>query len=224
MSLILSNTVSIIQICFYITGATVAILTYKSAKKGLLNSVNTEYQKRVMDHLEALSDLLFSEFDPDSDNYWAGPGEGWNVSDMVKMDIERFNRLKEMGGDLRDLKGGYRLPDLGDKLTKIINRVWSDPFIPDDIATYVFDKLSHRRNSMNKIVIEEIDNFRDKLVNDDYGDLKNIDSIVHNKVVKRLYESGSGISQVEAEVHNIRLKIKSYLKSYDPLKKEVQQK
>ena len=41
--------VKIFQSLFYIIASTVAILTYLKAKDGLLNSVNTEYQKKVME-------------------------------------------------------------------------------------------------------------------------------------------------------------------------------
>src|SRR5690349_6251808 len=61
----------LVQTGFYIVGAIIAILTYRAARRGLLNSVNTEYQKRVMDRLQKLSEELYSEFDPSSPNYWA---------------------------------------------------------------------------------------------------------------------------------------------------------
>src|SRR5215510_3394577 len=68
--LTLDSILKLIQTLFYIVAGTLAILTYRSAKRGLLNTVNTEYQKRVMDRLKELSDELASEFDPDSPNYW----------------------------------------------------------------------------------------------------------------------------------------------------------
>src|SRR5436309_1012595 len=70
----LDNLTKLVQIGFYATGATVAVLTYRSAKRGLLNTVNTEYQKRVIERLHALAEELLSEFDPGSPNYWAAKG------------------------------------------------------------------------------------------------------------------------------------------------------
>ena len=64
------DALKIVQIAFYIVGAIVAILTYRAARRGLLNTVNTEYQKRVMDRLHKLSEDLYSEFDPSSETYW----------------------------------------------------------------------------------------------------------------------------------------------------------
>jgi hypothetical protein len=42
---------------------TILVLTYRRARKGILSTVNTEYQKRVMDRLQKLSELLYEEFD-----------------------------------------------------------------------------------------------------------------------------------------------------------------
>jgi hypothetical protein len=59
------------QIAFYLIGATVAVLTYRAAKRGLLNTVATEYQKRVMDRLQRLSEDLYGEFDMASPTHWS---------------------------------------------------------------------------------------------------------------------------------------------------------
>ncbi|GAB1768781.1 hypothetical protein [Priestia megaterium] len=63
-SLSLKETALFVQMGFYIVGSIIAIKTFISAKRGLLNTVHTEYQKRIMDHLERLSEALYSEFDP----------------------------------------------------------------------------------------------------------------------------------------------------------------
>ena len=55
---------------FYIIAGIVAVLTYRAAVKGWLTPTNTEYQKRVIDRLAKLSEGLFAEFDPTSENYW----------------------------------------------------------------------------------------------------------------------------------------------------------
>ena len=65
------DTLKIVQIAFYAIASIVAILTYRAARRGLLNTVNTEYQKRVMDRLQKLSEDLYSEFDPSSPAHWA---------------------------------------------------------------------------------------------------------------------------------------------------------
>ena len=67
----MDSVLKFVQILFYLTAGFVAILTYIKAKSGLLNTINTEYHKKVIDRLSALSEDLFSEFDHESDNYWA---------------------------------------------------------------------------------------------------------------------------------------------------------
>src|SRR5437868_1216623 len=67
----LEKTLTIVQIAFYVIGAILGILTYRAAKRGLLNTVNTEYQKRVMDRLPQLSADLYSEVDPSSPTHWS---------------------------------------------------------------------------------------------------------------------------------------------------------
>lgn len=63
--------VKIFQIGFYVTASIIAVLTFVKAKNGLLNSVNTEYQKRVMERLSDLSDEIWEEFDFSSANHWS---------------------------------------------------------------------------------------------------------------------------------------------------------
>jgi len=60
------DALKLIQIGFYTINAAVAILTYRAATKGLLNTVTTEYKKRVIERLQKLSDDLYSEFDQTS--------------------------------------------------------------------------------------------------------------------------------------------------------------
>lgn len=69
------DALTLAQIAFYVVGAIVAIPTYRAARRGLLNTVNTEYQKRVMDRLHRLSEDLYSEFDESSDTH----GETTNI-------------------------------------------------------------------------------------------------------------------------------------------------
>jgi hypothetical protein len=59
------------QIAFYVTLAVVTVLTFLRAKKGLLSNVNTEYHKKVIERLDALSKALLDEYDLDSPNHWS---------------------------------------------------------------------------------------------------------------------------------------------------------
>src|SRR5579863_8950000 len=81
-----------VQIGFYTIAAIVAILTYRAARRGLLNTVNTEYQKRVMDRLQRLSEDLYSEFDPSSPTHWSKMRP---VHDAIEGINEVFFRWKD---------------------------------------------------------------------------------------------------------------------------------
>src|SRR5436190_69152 len=69
------DALKLVQIAFYAIASVVAILTYRAARRGLLNTVNTEYQKRVMDRLQKLSDDLYSEFEKYAQNLAKGKQE-----------------------------------------------------------------------------------------------------------------------------------------------------
>ena len=77
----------VVQIGFYITAASIGILTYLKAKNGLLNTVNTEYQKKVIDRLAELSTELLDEFDSSSDNYWLRENSVKEILDRIHEEI-----------------------------------------------------------------------------------------------------------------------------------------
>ena len=135
------DVLKIVQIGFYTVAAIVAILTYRAARRGLLNTVNTEYQKRVMDRLQKLSEDLYSEFDPSSETYWP------NVR-AVHEAIEEINDVFERNRDeiLAERKYYYGVPVTKDveRLRRLLGPVISDPFIPDEIRGAVVDLLDSR--------------------------------------------------------------------------------
>jgi len=221
MNIPVKEVASIVQVCFYIVGSTIAILTYKSAKKGLLNTVNTEYQKRVMDHLDELSETLYAEFNPDSDIYWGHRESDHRIEHIVKNTTYEFiEHLKENGDSKSfDPISIYQMPDIYKRLYKLIERVKSDPFLPDDISKYVVDYLTKRRELLLKIVQNKLEDLRQTLREEKYSSLDALPIIIHNQINQELYKNGIGIEQVETEVHRIRGLIKEHLKSYNPLKK-----
>lgn len=44
----LDTLLKVAQISFYLIASTIAILTYIKAKKGLLNTINSEYHKKII--------------------------------------------------------------------------------------------------------------------------------------------------------------------------------
>lgn len=77
------------QIGFYTVAIVLTILTYLNARKGLLNPINIEYHKHVIERLKEISAELLSEYDEFSDNYWA----------RNKATIDALDRIRE---DFRD--------------------------------------------------------------------------------------------------------------------------
>jgi hypothetical protein len=115
----LGDALKIIQIAFYTIGMIVAILTYRAAKRGLLNTVNTEYQKRVMDRLQKLSEDLYSE--------------------AINKVFE--NRRDEILTARKYYCGTPYTEDVR-RLRDLLDPVVSDPFIPENIRAAVIDLLN----------------------------------------------------------------------------------
>ncbi len=75
------------QIAFYGFTAGLALLAYRSARRGLLNTVNTEYQERAMDRIQEVSDQLLAEFDPRSAEHWSND---WRIDRYLQPIFDAF--------------------------------------------------------------------------------------------------------------------------------------
>jgi hypothetical protein len=204
------------QIVFYITASVVTVLTFLKAKNGLLNSVNTEYQKRVMDRLASLSEELYAEFDPSSENYWA-------KGDPVKEVIERLHEnVKPYKHEIiinKEIHGGNPTPESFVKLSTYLDKLKSDPFIPKTIREKVVSNLEARTETMFSAYMQELNNYKDGLKEGKYWD--NLDENhhwIHNKINDRMYKNGVGISQVQEAAHEVRLAIQKHLENFNPIK------
>jgi hypothetical protein len=209
------DTLKIIQIVFYTVGTIIAILTYRAAKRGLLNTVNTEYQKRVMDRLHKLSEDLYSEFDSTSPMYWATMRP---VHDAIQQINEVFeNNMDEI---LATKKFYYGTPYTEDvkRLQQLLAPVISDPFIPDNIRAAVIDLLKNRLHLMHDIYIREFEKYADSLAKGKQLPLTELDDVnrLHNKIVDHMNKQGCGMTQIEQEVHEIRGLIQDYFDSFNP--------
>ena len=130
----IDEVLKLIQILFYIIAGTLGILTYLSAKKGLLNTVNTEYHKRAFDKIESLSQELLSEFDPKPENQWAN---GDNLKDFLKETHETFEKNKEQILKTKEFHSGIQMPKVFNRLQGIVQGIKSDPFLPKEIRNEV---------------------------------------------------------------------------------------
>jgi len=211
----LGDILKIIQIGFYAIGTIVAMLTYRAAKRDLLNTVNTEYQKRVMDRLHKLSEDLYSEFDLSSPMHWA-------TIRPVHHAIQEINEVFENNMDeiLTARKYYYGIPYTEDvkRLQHLLDPVVSDPFIPENIRAAVIDLLKNRLHVLNGIYIREFEKYADKLANGKQLPLSELDDVnsLHNKIVEQKNMQGCRITQIEDEVHDIRGLIQDYFDSFNP--------
>jgi hypothetical protein len=135
----LGDALKIIQIAFYTIGMIVAILTYRAAKRGLLNTVNTEYQKRVMDRLQKLSEDLYSEFDLSAPTHWARIRPVHEAIEAINKVFE--NRRDEILTARKYYCGTPYTEDVR-RLRDLLDPVVSDPFIPENIRAAVIDLLN----------------------------------------------------------------------------------
>jgi fructose-bisphosphate aldolase class 1 len=215
----MENFFKIIQSIFYIVAGIVAILTYRSAKNGLLNSVNTEYHKRVFDKLDKLSEILISEFDFESEQHWI---KKKGLEKSLKEAHNIFKKNKKLILKNKKFSAGIPINETAEFLSNFVDKIKTDPFIPKIVRDKVVLHLENRANTINEIHITEIRKYFDELAKQKISslDLDRNSSIVHNRINRKLYENNCGISQVEEQVHQIRLFIQEYLESFNPLKKK----
>lgn len=202
------------QILFYVVIGTTAVLTYLSAKRGLLNTVNTEYQKRAMERIREVSDWLIAEFDRDSPKYWAAQQ---NLEEFLAPLQGEF--AKRRSAILR--RGAFKtgIPDYATaaRLRNMLQRIRSDPFLPAAARDKVVKHLEHRANTLMGVYLDEVRTYCDELAAGQHGeDFKGDAAVVHNRIMKRLYEEGCGVSQIEDEVHRVRTELQQYLESFNP--------
>jgi len=211
----LGDTLKIVQIVFYTVGVVIAVLTYCAAKRGILNAVNTEYQKRVMDRLQKLSEDLYSEFDFPSPTHWA-------TINPVRDAIQRINNVFEnnMSEILAQRKYYYGTPYTEDvkQLQHLLDPLVSDPFVPENIRDAVIDLLENRLQVLNGIYIREFEKYADNLAKGKHPPLTELDDIneIHNRIVEQQNKQGCGVAQIEAEVHEIRGLIQEHFESFNP--------
>ncbi len=212
----MDNILKIVQIGFYVIGASLAILTYLKAKNGLLNTVNTEYQKRVMDRLAELSVELFDEFDSESENFWAREDSVKEVLELVHEDaVPHKYEIITKGMDIP----GIPIPKKTSKLYASLSQIKSDPFIPANIREKVIRLIEGRVEAMQKAYFDEIDKYKEGLKSGKYWDsLDTNHHWVHNQIVAHLSKLGYGIPDLENRVHEIRNDIQAYFEGFNPIK------
>ena len=208
----------ITQICFWTVSGTIVILTYLRARKSVLSTVNTEYQKRVMDRLQKLSEDLYSEFDQSSPEHWSRPQDDF-YNYFVKPINESFDRSRQKILNERHLEFHYSIP-LPPKINELhhkLDAIKSDPFIPQQIRETIKDLTEERFSVHMTTCIELCTEYQKMLATGGCMPLDQSNYLwLSNIMNDRLYSRGCGIGQIQAEVHAIRLEIQKYFESFDP--------
>jgi hypothetical protein len=211
----LSDILKVVQISFYAVGMILAVLTYRAAKGSWLTPTSTEYQKRVIDRLAKLSEDLYSEFDRDSDKYWPLQQP---VEEVIREIDREFQQDRE--AVLAAGKWQFGIPHSrdADRLEKILHRVLSDPFIPENIRAAVVDLLENRIEVMFRVRMEEFEMYCERLASGQYTPTSEGAAAggIHNHIIEQLREQGCGITDIENAVHDIRGLIQDYFDSFNP--------
>lgn len=213
----LDSLLKTIQVFFYFAVGTTAILTYRGIKKSLLNTVNTEYQKKVINRLEEVSKELGSEFDSKSTNYWPNfkPVKEL-ITDINKTFLNNKDYIEEIGA----YPFGRIITTEEKRISEILNQIESDPFIPDSIRKLTKKSLGSRIGTLLEIYQEWSDIYIEKLLNGDRpfspnGDDQEFDNF-HNNIVDIKRKRGCGVTQIEKDMHDIRKSIQMYFESFNP--------
>lgn len=202
----LKDIAALVQICFYIVGATIAILTYRSAKRGLLNTVNTEYHKKVIEHLEKLSETLYSELET-RDKHFSDI-----YLDSLRRDVEIILEQYHLSGELSCQFG---LSEAEASFMDLQNKIRSDPFIPDHIVEHIDKYLNDRTRVMVMNRVEISHDLKE------YHKLDKLNKIsaddVRYNAWRKMEKTDYSQEGVQLEIYKIRMMIKDYLKSFNPL-------
>jgi hypothetical protein len=202
------------QIAFYATVGVVTVLTFLRARKGLLNTVNTEYHKKVIERLDDLSKVLLDEYDWDSPNHWANRSL---VGDAVKEINEAFEEYRDAILAERRFDPPILVNPVAQRLESTVQRIRSDPFIPREIREKATELLETRAEVIEEVHMTEIKKYAKQLATGTYkGDLVDAPNVIHNRILDALNERGCGIAQIEREVHGIRLAIQKYFERFHP--------
>lgn len=215
----LDHVTKIAQIAFYAVGGSIAVLTYLKAKNGLLNTINTEFHKRVLDRLAALSDELFDEFDSASKNHWSNDDVAGEIVSSIHEVLDPVKGKLSENEVLADYAPGIPIPTQHSRLVAYLTRVKSDPFVPPAIRDKVVRYLAGRADALMNAVMIEGERYIAGLSEGKYWDTVDTNKHwMHNNIIDHLYRDGYNISQNEQAVVEIREAIRTYFESYNPIK------
>jgi hypothetical protein len=165
-----------------------------------------------MDRLQKLSEDLYSEFDPSLPAYWAN---GKFVDDAVKHINDVFAAHKTMILECGDFPFGIPVSKDEQRLSRLLNPVRSDPFIPEPIRDAVIDLLNTRLEVLMDTRDTELEKYARGLAKGKREPVSETGGI-HNKIIEQQRLRGCGIGAIEEEVHAIRALMQDYFDRFNP--------
>lgn len=215
----LDDILKMTQVLFYLAVGSTAVLTYRSAKRGLLNAVNTEYQKRVMDRLAEISDDLVDHLDYDSSNHFIHTVPCSEVFDEL---IEKWKPYKseiiEHGGIPDVINTELSPPRNVIDLFKTAERIRSDPFVPEVLRSILSNFYLDKVKILASVFGEVFDEVQVKLLQEkNWEDLESLKNQAYVDIIGRLFSEGHFNSAFEEKVHDLRNRIQNYMKQFDSI-------
>lgn len=211
----LDSILKLTQVLFYAGGLLIGMLTYRRAKITILNTVNTEYHKKVIDRLADLSEALYREFDQSSDEVWYKQDDVGHVVDRLHEHIVGRKADILASGHVN---AGVPVSPKQMQLLNRTNKYKSDPFLPDQIRNKVVTLLENRSNAMYSAYMAVMKQYMSELAQGQHWETLDTNKHwLHNQIVERLRKDGVGVSDVEEAVHDIRLEIQRYFKRFSPV-------
>jgi hypothetical protein len=200
-----------VQIVFYASATAIAWLTYRSAKRGFLSSVNTEYQRPVIDRLQQLSQELWHDFEIHSDGFVG------RLTDEICRSIE----IRRVSGD--ETGRPVQARSVLVEATTLYQSLTTDPFIPPALRRKIYPYLQHR------VFIGEVvaDEFAQKAA--DWSEPSRDMRVVRTHVTERLdalsaarsarFAHRSSARRDLYKIIGFRDAIREHLESFDPLRR-----
>lgn len=211
----LDSLTKIAQIIFYFGGLLIGVLTYRRAKSTILNTVNTEYHKKVIERLAELSEALYREFDFSSDELWYRQDDFGQVVDKFHEDIaNRKDEILAVG----EVNVGIMVSPKMIQISTLSKKYKSDPFLPEAIRNKLVLFFEKRDKAMSQAYLSVMLEYMSEISKGQHWEtLATNKHWLNRKVEERLEKGGVSFLDLNEAVHDIRLEIQRYFKQFSPM-------
>lgn len=211
------------QTAFYCGGLILGYLTYRRVKTTILNTINTEYHKKVIERLATISEDLYEDF-----GFTLGTSKANDVkyvTDIINQEALAFKKANPTEWNSQNNRSrkrsnffaGVPVTPTQVKTFNMLKRYKSDPFLPETVRAKLLDLLEKRSSVTLTAFNTVMTKYQKDLTAGKFRDT--LDSNWHflnNQVGALLREGGVGTEQVEEAVHDIRLEVKRYFDKFTP--------